>query len=181
MFDFATGELVPDRGYFGYLTPGSGKDVDALTEAEFEARLAGYRADAGAKAAAQVLDWARHLCAARGSAAEVAAALGFAAAGPAGDAVTADPPPRGYTRLTVNSGPRSVRAQLRPDGRLLTRAVLDAALGPGRELPIYPDSWDEGHVGYEVHGPGAPEPCEISVRFRRGAAIEISLRRYAPR
>ena len=34
---------------------------------------------------------------------------------------------------------------------------------------------------YEVDGPGAAEPCEISVRFRRGAAIEISLHRYAPR
>jgi hypothetical protein len=61
VFDFATGELVPDRSYFGYVTPGSGKDVDALTEAAFEARLAAYRAEAGARATAQVLDWARRL------------------------------------------------------------------------------------------------------------------------
>jgi hypothetical protein len=39
VFDFATGELVPDRSYFEYLIPGSGKDVDAVTEAEFEARV----------------------------------------------------------------------------------------------------------------------------------------------
>ncbi len=44
VFDFATGELVPDRSYFGHVTPGSGKDVEALTEAEFEARLAACRA-----------------------------------------------------------------------------------------------------------------------------------------
>jgi hypothetical protein len=46
VFDFATGELVPDRSYFAYLIPGSGKDVDVLTEAEFEARLAACRAEA---------------------------------------------------------------------------------------------------------------------------------------
>ena len=38
VFDFATGELVPDRSYFEYLIPGS-----------------------GAKAAAQVLGWTRHV------------------------------------------------------------------------------------------------------------------------
>jgi hypothetical protein len=46
VFDFATGELVPDRSYFEYLIPGSGKDVDSVTESEFEARLAACRAEA---------------------------------------------------------------------------------------------------------------------------------------
>jgi hypothetical protein len=181
VFDFATGELVPDRAYFGYLAPGSGKDVDALTAAEFEARLAAYRVEAGAKAAAQVLDWARRLAAARGSAADVVAALGFAAVGPARDAVTVDPPPRGYTSVTVSSDPATTRAQMRPAGRLLTRAVLDAALGPGQELPIFPDSRDEAHVGYDVGWSGRPVPWSVTARFRRGAAFEISLRRDAPR
>ena len=40
VFDFATGEMLPDRSYFEYVTAGSGRDVDALTEAEFESRLA---------------------------------------------------------------------------------------------------------------------------------------------
>jgi hypothetical protein len=182
VFDFATGELVPDRSYFGYVTPGSGKDVDALTEAAFEARLAAYRAEAGARATAQVLDWARRLGQAGRPAADLAAALGFATVAPAdGGAVAADPPPPGYTSVIVRSDRRAARLQLRPAGRLLTRAVLDAAFGPGRELPIFPDSWDEGHVGYEPGRPGAPAGCEISVRFRRGAAFEISLRRGAPR
>ena len=49
VFDFATGELVPDRSYFGHVTPGSGEDVEALTEAEFEARLAACRAEAAVR------------------------------------------------------------------------------------------------------------------------------------
>jgi hypothetical protein len=43
VFDFATGELAPDRSYFEYLIPGSGKDVDAVTKAEFDARVAACR------------------------------------------------------------------------------------------------------------------------------------------
>jgi hypothetical protein len=93
VFDFATGEMVPDRSYFGYVTPGSGRDVDVLTEAEFEARLAVSRAEAGARAAGQVREWARQLCTATGAAADVAAALGFPGAAPAADTVTVDPPP----------------------------------------------------------------------------------------
>jgi hypothetical protein len=49
-FDFVTGELLPNRSYFEYLTPGSRRDVDVLTETEFAARLAVYRAEAGAPA-----------------------------------------------------------------------------------------------------------------------------------
>jgi hypothetical protein len=177
VFDFATGDLVPDRSYFGYVTPGSGHDVDVLTEAEFETRLAAHRAEAGARAAAQVREWAQQLCTATG----VAAALGLTGAGPAGGAVTVDPPP-GYRGITVTSerGGR-VSATLRPAGRLLTREVLDAGFGAGRELPILPDSWDEGHVAYRVAVPGAPAECDVSVRFRRGTAAEISLRRSEPR
>jgi hypothetical protein len=180
VFDFATGELVPDRSYFGYVTPGSGRDVDLLTEAEFEVRLAASRAEAGARAAGQVRDWARQLCAATGAAtgaaADVAAALGFAGAAPAGDTVTVDPPPPGYREMTVTSSRgRRASATLRPAGRLLTRDVLDAGLGPGRELPILPDSWDEGHVAYRVAVPGVPGQCLVSARFRSGAAAQIRL------
>ena len=82
--------------------------MDALTEAAFEARLAAYRAEAGARAAAQVLDWARRLGRAGRPAGDLAAALGFATVAPAdGDAVTADPSPGGYTSVTVRSGPRA--------------------------------------------------------------------------
>jgi len=176
VFDFATGEMVPDRSYFGYVTPGSGKDVDVLTEAEFEARLAASRAGAGSLAARQVREWARQLCAATGTAADVAAALGFPGAAPVADAVAVDPPPPGYREMEVASS-RGGRASatLRPAGRLLTREVLEAGLGPGRELPIFPDSGDEGHVAYRVEVPGVPGQCMVSVRFRRGAAARLRL------
>ena len=174
VFDFATGEMVPDRSYFGYVTPGSGRDVDVLTEAEFEARLAVSRAEAGARAAGQVREWARQLCTATGAAADVAAALGFPGAAPAGDTVTVDPPPPGYHGMTVTSSQgRRVSATLRPAGRLLTQEVLEAGLGPGRELPIFPDSGDEGHVWYRVAVPGEPGQCMVSARFRHGAAMQL--------
>lgn len=44
VFDFATGGFVVDRDYFTYVTPGSGKDVDALDEARF-ARIVAQRRD----------------------------------------------------------------------------------------------------------------------------------------
>jgi hypothetical protein len=141
VFDFATGEMLPDRSYFEYVTPGSGRDVDALTEAEFESRLATCRAEAGATAAALVRGRAERLCAATGAGA---------------------------------------RTKLEPAGRLLTRDVLDASLGTGRELPIFPDSWDEGHVAYTVTVPGVPVACEVTVRFRHGAAAYIDLRAEQP-
>jgi hypothetical protein len=46
VFDFDTGGFTPDRAYFAHVAPGSGKDVDALTAAEFERLVAARRADA---------------------------------------------------------------------------------------------------------------------------------------
>jgi hypothetical protein len=180
VFDFATGELVPDRSYFGYVTPGSGKDVDVLTEAEFEARLAACRVEAGARAAARVRGWAQQLCVTAGPAADVAAALGLSGSVFRGD-ITVDPPPPGCGRMTVTTE-RGDRAaiEVRPAGRLLTQAVLDAEFGAGRELPILPDSWLEGHVGYQVTVPGVVAQCLISAHFRRQAAVRVLLRRLDP-
>src|ERR1022692_2281238 len=98
VFDFATGEMAPDRSYFEYVTPGSGKDVDALTETEFEARLAAYRVDAGLRAVAQVREWAQLLCATTGGSAQVAAALGFAGRLERGE-IALGPGPPGYSAL----------------------------------------------------------------------------------
>jgi hypothetical protein len=176
VFDFATGEMVPDRSYFGYVTPGSGRDVDVLTEAEFEARLATSRSRAGALATGRLREWAEQLCAATGTAADVAAALGFPGAAPAADEVTVDPPPPGYHEMKVSSSRgRRASATLRSAGRLLTREALEAGLGPGREMPIFPDSGDEGNVVYRVVFPGVPGQCDIRARFRRGAAAYLSL------
>jgi hypothetical protein len=180
VFDFATGELVPDRSYFGHVTPGSGKDVEALTEAEFEDRLAACRAEAGARAAARLRDWAERLCVTAGPAAEVAAALGLSGPASRGD-VLVDPPPPGCDRMTVTTaGGDRAAIEVQPAGRLLTRAVLDAEFGAGRELPILPDSWLEGHVGYQVTVPGTAVQCLISAHFRHQAAVRVVLRRHHP-
>lgn len=180
VFDFATGELTPDRAYFAHVTAGSGKDVDALTEAEFEARLVSCRADAGAQAAAQVREWAQRLLAAEGAAADIAAALGLAGTGVGGGSAAVDPPPPGYSAVTVTAEPRRVSVKLRPAGRLLTRPILDAQFGPARELPIFPDSFDEGHLAYSVAAPGTPALCTIYVRIRRAAAAHLDLCRADP-
>ena len=176
VFDFASGELVPDRSYFGHVTPGSGKDVEALTEAEFEARLAAYRAGAGARAAARLRDWAQRLCVTAGPATDVAAALGLSGPASRGD-VMVDPPPPGWNRMTVTT---AGGVEVQPAGRLLTRAVLDAEFGAGRELPILPDSWLEGHVGYQVTVPGTVTQCLVSAHFRHQAAVRVVLRRHHP-
>jgi hypothetical protein len=183
VFDFATGEMVPDRAYFAYVTPGSGKDVDVLPEAEFEARLAACRAEAGAKAARQVRDWAHRLRPASGSAADVATALGLRGTGLRPGTVTVDPPPPGYRLITISSEPGPVSVELRPAGRLLTRPVLDAEFGTAREWPIFPDSGDEGHLEYSLTRPdgSAGRTVSIIIRIRRAAAAVIALRPSDPR
>jgi hypothetical protein len=177
VLDFATGEMVPDRSYFAHVTPGSGKDVDVLSEAEFGTRLAECRAEAGARAVAQVRQWAQQLCTAAGTSADVTAALGLSGAPPFRGTVTVDPPPPGYLGIAVTAVPGGkASATLRPAGRLLTREILDAGFGAGRELPIFPDSGDEGHVWYRIPVPGAQAQCTVSVRFRRGSAAVLSVR-----
>jgi hypothetical protein len=47
-------------------------------------------------------------------------------------------------------GEEGAAVELQPTGRLLTREVLDAESAAGRELPIPPDSWLEGHIMYRV-------------------------------
>lgn len=176
VFDFATGEMAPDRSYFEYVTPGSGKDVDALTEAEFEARLAAYRVDAGLRAVGQVREWAQLLCGATGGPAQVAAALGFAGRLEC-DRIVADPVPPGYSALTISMAVTAgVYVTLKPVGRLLTRQVFEAGLGAGREAPrVHPDRLQI--VAYVVAG--TPATCVIFAGFERPDAPvkEIMLRR----
>jgi hypothetical protein len=187
VFSFATGELEPDRSYFGYLTPGSGRDVDVLTEAEFETRLRACRREAGGRSAAELGQWARQLCTPAGALCppagadpDIALALGpFART--AGDSVRLDLPPSGYRRVNLavdrkRAGWVQVVVELQPAGCLLTREVLDAEFRAERELPIFPDSGRQGHVRYhDVTVPGAPAACEVTAQFGDRAAAEIRL------
>jgi hypothetical protein len=184
VFDWVTGELVPDRSYFGYVTPGSGKDVDALTEAQFQARLAACRVHAAAVAVAELRTWAQRLCSAAGEAGDLAAALVPFQRDHVMQ-ISADLPPRGYRRVRIgvhkeHAGRSTV--ELSPAGRLLTREVLDAGFHAERELPIPPDSWLEGFVAYRsVTVAGAPARCGMTATFRHGAAEEIRLSREPSR
>lgn len=179
-FDFATGELLPDRSYFRYLIPGSGKDVDVVTQTEFAARLAVYRAEAGARAVAELRQWAERLCVTTGQTADVGAALGPFERD-RGDDVRVELPPGGYSRITITVDKRRagrVRVELKPAGRLLTREILGAEFRGERELPIPPDSWLEGFVTYQdVTVPGTPAACKIDAQFRNQAAVRIQLSR----
>jgi hypothetical protein len=178
VFDFATGELVPDRSYFGYLTPGSGRDVDVLTEAEFAARLAAYRADAADRAVARVRQWAGQLCRTAGDAVPVAAALGFHGSWSRGD-ITVDRPSAGYSAVKVKTlSGNGAAVELRPAGRLLTRGVLDAEFGPGREIPMNPGDYLLS-VAYRAEVTDAAAYCTIFAGFKHPdvTARQIMLRR----
>lgn len=186
VFNFATGELEPDRLYFGYLTPGSGKDVDVLTETQFEARLAACRAEAGARFAAELRQWAGQLCATAGAGEEIMLAL-QPFRRDAGDSVSLDLPPSGYRRIrmTADKGREAwvqLRLELEPAGRLLTREVLDAEFHVKRELPILPESGMQGHVWYhDVTVPGALVTCDVTAQFRNDAAAKVRLSVSHPR
>jgi hypothetical protein len=179
-FDFATGELVPDRSYFGYLTPGSGRDVDVLTETAFEARLAVVRAEAGALAAAELRRWALRLSATGARVGDLSTALApFARGGER--TVSVDLPPRGYRRIRLGVDERREgwvkrTVELEPAGRLLTPEVLDAEFHAKRQLPIPPDSGLQGNVWYDdVTAPDGPAGCEVRAHFRDQAAVSVQL------
>ena len=57
VFDFDTGEFSPDRSYFAHVIPGSGKDVDQLTAAEFERLVAQSRTAAARLRREAAITW----------------------------------------------------------------------------------------------------------------------------
>lgn len=178
VFDWVTGELVPDRSYFGPVTPGSGRDTEVLTEAEFETRLAVYRAEAAVRATAELRRWAERLCTAVGEPGDLAAALGPFEHDGFRD-ISLDLPPGGYRRIQIGVDKKHTRrasVELAPAGRLLTREVLEAEFHAGRELPIPPDSMLQGFVVYPaVTVADAPASCQISAKFSSQGAVSIRL------
>jgi hypothetical protein len=58
VFDFASGDFIPDRSYFSRISEtGIGKDVDQLTEAEFERLVAALRQQLSEKRLATPIVW----------------------------------------------------------------------------------------------------------------------------
>jgi len=139
-FDFATGELLPDRSYFSYLMPGSGKDVDVLTRPEFEARLAVYRAQAAAQAVVELRRWAVRLCMTTAAAADLAAALG---------------------PFTRDQGEGASRAAAVLDAEF--HAARELPIPPDSWLQGYVRYQD-------VTAPGVPARCGIDAQFQEAAA-----------
>ncbi len=132
----------------------------------------------GDEAAGQLRRWAAALCATDGGAEQVAAALGLRGTVSRGD-VTVDQPPPGYARMKVGTISKTgAGIYLWPEGLPLTREVLDAEFGPGRWVPIAPES-RLIPVAYSIEVRGAPAMCTIFAMFERpdGPAAEFLLRR----
>jgi len=132
----------------------------------------------GEEATGQLRRWAAALCATDGGAEQVAAALGLQGTVSRGD-VTVDQPPSGYARMKVGTISKTgAGIYLWPAGLPLTREVLDAEFGPGRWVPIAPES-RLIPVAYSIEVPGAPAMCTIFASFERpnAPAAQILLRR----
>lgn len=59
VFDFATGGFTPDRRYLSQVLPGSGKDVDKLSEQEFAALVEARRTEAFQRRRETPIAWQR--------------------------------------------------------------------------------------------------------------------------
>lgn len=155
VLDFVTGNLVPDRSYFGRTVPGLGKDVDQHTAESFEALVGSLRADL-------LRAWSERMCRARsGSAADMADALG----------VVLEPPLLGSRHVHVGSGVvASLSLGLAPG---VTRAMLDARFGTAVELPRT-GAFASHVIAYEVTVPDAPHRCSVFPRFERKPMAEVS-------
>jgi hypothetical protein len=132
----------------------------------------------GDEAAGQLRRWATALCATEGGGEQVAAALGLRGTVFRGD-VTVDQPPPGYARMKVETiGKTGAGIYLWLAGLPLTREVLAAEFGPGRWMPIAPETHLEP-VAYDLDLPGTPATCTIFAKFARqdAPAAEILLRR----
>jgi hypothetical protein len=146
VLDMRTGNFVPDRAYYAYTTPGSGKDVDELTSQQFATRVATVRADL-------VRTWAQRLCRTKsGAEQDVIDAVGV-------DLATA---PLTATSVSVRGGDvPKIELELPP---VLVRGDLDARLGAGTKLPR--TGPNRSHtLAYPVKVDGAPYRCTVFATF----------------
>lgn len=107
VFDFTSGNLTPDRAYFSEVVPGSGKDVDSLTQQEFADLVAACRVDV-------LYRWAERLC--RGEDMHQIASL--------------DPPPLGALSVHVES--KSIELTL--PSNTFAQADIEHRFGPGQPM-----------------------------------------------
>lgn len=149
VFDFVSGNLIPDRSYLAEVSPDSGRDVDSLSQEDFTRLVAEKRAD--------VLHmWAERLCRATSGAAEdLLTAIGAAM----------KPPPLGATETRVRGGEiglANVELVLPPN--TVTKADLDERFGEASTLPRTGPGAPHV-VAYEVDMPGQPSRCTVFASF----------------
>jgi hypothetical protein len=166
VYDFASGELLPDRSYFEQVSPGSGKDVDSYSENEFAARVAALRAESAKQAVARLRAWLEALGGATGDVSATAAAMGFSGRLERGDFVV-EPTPGGYTKFVIRDLRGDVGLELRPLGSLLVPAICDAEFGQGRKLPIV-DVQTAASIAYPPIK--AAKSVELSMEFSRSGS-----------
>lgn len=165
VFDMTTGDFAPDRDYLTYTLPGSGKDVDQLTEDEFSAVVSRRSADV-------LRRWAEKLCATnRGTPAEIVAALGIGrdreTVARGSNVVELDPPPLGADKVMITGGePSAANIDVRFTPGPLTRAHLDTVFGAGSAVPRVSATHPQS-IAYEVRsGSGR---CTVFGQFRQGS------------
>ncbi|NVB77366.1 MAG: hypothetical protein HOV81_03140 [Kofleriaceae bacterium] len=149
VFDFVSGNLIPDRSYLSEVSGESGRDVETLTQQEFARLVAEKRVE--------VLHmWAERLCRATSGAAEdLLTAIGAAM----------KPPPLGATETRVRGGEvglANIELELPPN--TVTKADLDETFGESTKLPRTGPG--APHIlSYGIDDPGQPSRCTVFASF----------------
>lgn len=158
VFDFVSGNLIPDRSYLTEVTPDSG--AEELTQPEFARLMAERRADV-------LLIWAERLCQAKsGSAEDLLQAIG----------ASMKPAPLGASEIRVRGDEVSLAnvELILPPGTIAKRE-LDERFGEGRKLPSTGPS--AGHVFvYFVEQPHAQHSCSVFATFAEAPKESTTLK-----
>lgn len=145
VFDFATGNLTPDDRYYGSLTPGSGKDVDSLTEREFEQRISARRVDV-------LRAWCERMCSLEhGSGSELEALVGMDT--PAAHRQLA----LGAEGIHIDGAAHAITLTL--PRAVMTRAALEQRFGAG--APVQSGGASPHRFSYRVSVARADHVCSL--------------------
>lgn len=148
VFDFVSGNLIPDRSYLAELTANTGEH-DELTQLQFAHLVAERRVD--------VLHmWAERLCRApSGSAEDLLTAIG----------ASMKPAPLGASEVRVRGGEVGIaNIELLLPPNTLAKGELDESFGESRALPSTGPGAAQV-ISYEVDEEGQPGRCTVFASF----------------
>lgn len=147
VFDFATGNLIADPSYYKFLTPGSGKDVDSLTEQEFEQQIARSRVEL-------LRMWCERMCSLpTGATPELEALVGIGTPG------SLDQVALGGERIEIDGDAHAITLHL-PRG-VMTRALLEKRFGTGTDVPRA-EGASPNRFAYRVDVARADHRCSLT-------------------